>query len=83
MKSQKPYILTDNSENEENVVSEPAVAYTYANQNDYDALLIESFDEITSKQQTIFEPDEDFYNSISMEVVREKLHKVVDKLYAK
>jgi len=31
----------------------------------------------------IFEPDEDFYRSISMEEVREKLHKVIDKLYAK
>ena len=31
----------------------------------------------------IFEPDEDFYNSITMEEVRERLHKVVDKLYAK
>ena len=30
----------------------------------------------------IFEPDEDFYQSISMEEVREKLHKVVDKLYS-
>jgi len=30
----------------------------------------------------IFEPDEDFYNSISMEEVREKLHRVIDKLYA-
>ena len=30
----------------------------------------------------IFEPDEDFYRSISMEEVREKLHRVVDKLYA-
>jgi len=31
----------------------------------------------------IFEPDEDFYQSISMEEVREKLHKVIDNLYAK
>jgi hypothetical protein len=35
------------------------------------------------EEQIIFEPDEDFYNSISMEDVRERLHKVVDKLYAK
>jgi len=31
----------------------------------------------------IFEPDEDFYRSITMEEVRERLHKVIDKLYAK
>ena len=31
----------------------------------------------------IFEPDEDFYNSITMEEVQARLHKVVDKLYAK
>ena len=31
----------------------------------------------------IFEPDEDFYNSISMEEVRGRLHKVIDKLYMK
>jgi hypothetical protein len=30
----------------------------------------------------IFEPDEDFYRSITMEEVRERLHKVIDKLYA-
>ena len=29
-----------------------------------------------------FEPDEDFYMSISMEEVREKLHRVIDNLYA-
>jgi hypothetical protein len=29
-----------------------------------------------------FEPDEDFYNSISMEEVRTRLHGVIDKLYA-
>ena len=31
----------------------------------------------------IFEPDEDFYKSITMEEVRERLHKVIDKLYVK
>ena len=31
----------------------------------------------------VFEPDEDFYSSITMEEVRERLHKVVDKLYTK
>ena len=30
----------------------------------------------------IFEPDEDFYRSISMEEVQKKLHKVIDKLYS-
>ncbi|MCL2651605.1 MAG: hypothetical protein FWD60_11365 [Candidatus Azobacteroides sp.] len=35
------------------------------------------------KSDMIFEPDEDFYQSISMEEAREKLHKVIDKLYAK
>jgi len=34
------------------------------------------------EKDIIFEPDEDFYNSISMEEVREKLHKVIDKLYS-
>ena len=29
-----------------------------------------------------FEPDEDFYNSITMDEVRERLHKVIDRLYA-
>ena len=29
----------------------------------------------------IFEPDEDFYKSITMEEVRERLHNVVHKLY--
>ena len=31
----------------------------------------------------IFDPDEDFYNSITMEEVRDRLHKVIDRLYAK
>ena len=39
--------------------------------------------EPTVTEPAIFEPDEDFHNSISMEDVRERLHKVVDKLYAK
>ena len=35
------------------------------------------------EKDIVFEPDEDFYNSIPMEEVRERLHKVIDKLYAK
>jgi hypothetical protein len=34
------------------------------------------------ESDVVFEPDEDFYSSISMEEVRERLHKVVDKLYS-
>ena len=30
----------------------------------------------------IFKPDEDFYKSISMEEVRERLYNTIDKLYA-
>ena len=30
----------------------------------------------------VFEPDDDFYKSITMEEVRGKLHSVIDKLYA-
>jgi hypothetical protein len=36
-----------------------------------------------SAYDEVHEPDEDFYRSISMEEVRERLHRVVDKLYAK
>ena len=35
-----------------------------------------------SEYEEILEPDEDFYSAISMEEVRERLHRVVDKLYA-
>jgi hypothetical protein len=31
----------------------------------------------------IFAPDEDFHASISMEEVRDRLHRVIDRLYAK
>jgi len=31
----------------------------------------------------ICEPDDDFYSSITMEEVRDSLHKTLDKLYAK
>ena len=33
-------------------------------------------------EDIIFQPDDDFYRSITMEEVRDKLHKVLDKLYA-
>ncbi|MCL2028548.1 MAG: hypothetical protein FWG79_08715 [Bacteroidales bacterium] len=72
---------------EGNMLGEPEVAYTYENKKDCESILIGKFDEIASKpileKQIIFEPDEDFYNSIPMETVRDKLHEVVDKLYAK
>jgi DNA-binding transcriptional regulator YhcF (GntR family) len=35
------------------------------------------------EKDVIFEPDEDFYKSITMEEVRDRLHKVIYKLYAK
>ena len=41
-----------------------------------------SVEEPHAKEQVYYQPDEDFYRSISMEEVREKLHRVVDKLYA-
>ena len=34
------------------------------------------------EEPMIFEPDESFYRSISMEEVRDRLHRVVDRLYA-
>ena len=34
-------------------------------------------------EDIIFQPDDDFYRSITMEEVRDKLHKVLDKLYDK
>jgi hypothetical protein len=37
----------------------------------------------TDAADIIYEPDEDFYNSITMEEVRDRLHGVVDRLYAK
>jgi len=33
-------------------------------------------------EDMIFQPDDDFYNSITMEDVKNKLHNVLDKLYA-
>ena len=33
-------------------------------------------------EDVVFQPDDDFYKSITMEEVRDKLHKVLDKLYA-
>ena len=44
------------------------------------ALYDEDYD---SGYDEVHEPDEAYYRSISMEEVRERLHKVVDKLYAK
>ena len=36
---------------------------------------------LLNEPDMIFEPDEDFYKSITMEDVRERLHNVVNKLY--
>ena len=38
--------------------------------------------EMQYPEQEILEPDEDFYRAITMEEVREKLHRLIDKLYA-
>jgi hypothetical protein len=35
------------------------------------------------KEYVCFEPDEEFYNSITMDEARKKLHLLIDKLYAK
>jgi len=34
-------------------------------------------------EQMILQPDDAFYNSITAEEMRDRLHKVLDKLYAK
>ena len=34
------------------------------------------------QEDMIYKPDEDFYRSITMEEVQNRLHKVLDKLYA-
>ena len=38
--------------------------------------------DINHHEDIIFQPDDDFYRSITMEEVRDKLHRVLDKLYA-
>ena len=35
------------------------------------------------KERVYYEPDEEFYQSIPLEEVRDRLHKVIEKLYAK
>jgi hypothetical protein len=39
--------------------------------------------EPVEEEQMIFEPDEDFYNSISMEELRDSAHAHIRKLFAK
>ena len=36
-----------------------------------------------SNEYICFEPDEEFYNSITMDEARKKLHLLINKLYAK
>ena len=67
-----------------------SIANQQGNKNDYfhkaitiEDILKNSTDYANaSEYDEILEPDEDFYRAISMEEVREKLHRVVDKLYA-
>ena len=68
-----------------------SIANQQANTNDYfhkgitiEDILKNSTDYAdASEYEEILEPDEDFYRAISMEELRERLHRVVDKLYAK
>jgi len=46
-------------------------------------LMCTNNDDATVKERVYYEPDEDFYNSIPLEEVRERLHKVIHRLYAK
>jgi len=47
-----------------------------------DVLFTVSIADQKKEPYMVFEPDDDFYRSISMEEVRDRLHRVIDKLYA-
>ena len=46
-------------------------------------LLYTNNDDVAAKERIYYEPDEEFYQSISLEEVRDRLHKFIEKLYAK
>jgi hypothetical protein len=64
-----------------NVVSEPEMAYTYTNQNDYETILVGKFDEVTSRPQKILQPDDDLRNAISGEEFKKIAREIVRKVH--
>jgi hypothetical protein len=75
------YIKPD-SEEDANMLSEPAMTYGYANQSYYDPALIERVEEITSRPQKILQPDDDLRNAITFDELKESVLAHIDKLYA-
>jgi hypothetical protein len=69
------------STNQEKYLDIAMNGQVYIRRGDYMFIVTKSNEH--EEKDVIFEPDEDFYCSITMEEVRERLHKVVDKLYAK
>jgi hypothetical protein len=67
MKPQKPYIPTDNSENEGNVASEPAMVYGYANQPHFEPATVENLNEVAARPQKILQPDDDLCRAITFD----------------
>jgi hypothetical protein len=82
MKSQKPYIPTDNSENEENIVCEPAVVYGYANQTNYEPAILENPNEVTPRPQKILQPDDDLRRAITAEELVKRIHADIRRKFA-
>jgi hypothetical protein len=75
------YIKPD-SEDDANILSEPAMTYGYANQTHYEPTLIERIEEITPRPQKILQPDDNLRRAITMDQLREQTHKVIDKFFA-
>jgi hypothetical protein len=76
------YIKPD-SEDDVNMVSEPAMVYGYVNQTHYEPSLIERVEEITPRPQKILQPDDDLRNAITIDELRESAHEHIRKLFAK
>ena len=78
----KPYNMDDHSL-DTNSVREPEMTYAYTSPSERDAFLIEKFDKIAYPPQPVFEPDEDFYNSISGEEFKKMALEIVRKVHHK
>jgi hypothetical protein len=82
----KSNYIKPNSNDEANILNEPAMVYGYANQSNYESTLIERVDEVTPKPQKILQPDDDLRRAISGEEFKRRVLLMVeelDKKYAK
>jgi hypothetical protein len=81
MKTPKTY-LDELPVDDTNMLCEPEMAYSYANQNDCETVLVGKFDEIKPRPQKILQPDDDLRRAITIDELLVGIHDDIRKKFA-